>query len=267
MVEALDLELPGGEHHRVVLRRLGAAEWKQHDPEVMIREYRILRALRGLDLPVPEPLLFDRGELFGSPALVMEWVDGTTGLPDRERSSAVEQMAHFLAALHAVDTTALADLPRREDPVSGALKYLADSAPAELRALLEARGPLGEPFQPSLLHGDFWPGNILWREHRIAAVLDWEDAALGDPLSDLATARLELLHGAGAESAEAFTRHYVAASGIRPDPDRLAVWELYVAFAVLATVAHWGLEPAHEQRVREGAERSAAEATRHLLRR
>jgi aminoglycoside phosphotransferase (APT) family kinase protein len=36
----------------------------------------------------------------------------------------------------------------------------------------------------SLLHGDYWPDNTLWRDGRLVCVIDWEDAALGDPLAD-----------------------------------------------------------------------------------
>jgi aminoglycoside phosphotransferase (APT) family kinase protein len=32
-----------------------------------------------------------------------------------------------------------------------------------------------------LLHGDYWPGNILWRDGTIEAVVDWEEAQFGDP--------------------------------------------------------------------------------------
>jgi aminoglycoside phosphotransferase (APT) family kinase protein len=39
-----------------------------------------------------------------------------------------------------------------------------------------------------LLHGDFWPGNALWRDGALVAILDWEDAAIGDPLADVANA-------------------------------------------------------------------------------
>jgi aminoglycoside phosphotransferase (APT) family kinase protein len=45
---------------------------------------------------------------------------------------------------------------------------------------------------PALLHGDFWPGNLLWLDGRRSGVLDWEDAALGAPVSDVACCRAEL---------------------------------------------------------------------------
>src|SRR5690606_20855011 len=84
------------------------------------------------------------------------------------------------------------------------------------RAALETeriRDALGRaaPPQPgaaALLHGDYWPGNVLWRAGRLAAVIDWEDAALGDPLADLAISRLDLLWIFGPEAMRAFTDRY-----------------------------------------------------------
>jgi aminoglycoside 2''-phosphotransferase len=42
-------------------------------------------------------------------------------------------------------------------------------------------------YRPVLIHGDLWPSHILWspRSHRPVAVIDWEDARLGDPAADL----------------------------------------------------------------------------------
>ncbi len=34
--------------------------------------------------------------------------------------------------------------------------------------------------QAVLLHGDFWPGNTLWRNGSLLAVIDWEQPAAGD---------------------------------------------------------------------------------------
>jgi aminoglycoside phosphotransferase (APT) family kinase protein len=78
-----------------------------------------------------------------------------------------------------------------------------------------------------VLHGDFWPGNILWRGDELVAVIDWEDAAVGDPLSDIACCRVELACAYGEAAMEAFTRHYLRARDGAVAPERLALWELY----------------------------------------
>jgi aminoglycoside phosphotransferase (APT) family kinase protein len=40
--------------------------------------------------------------------------------------------------------------------------------------------------RPCLIHGDLWYGNLLMRQGRLSGVLDWEFAAIGDPLVDYA---------------------------------------------------------------------------------
>src|SRR5690606_35476476 len=93
------------------------------------------------------------------------------------------------------------------------------------------------------LHGDFWPGNVLWHEDAIAAVIDWEDAAVGDPLSDLAGSRVELACAYGEDGAESFTTHYERARGIAVDRGSLALWEVLACSAALSSLDQWGLEP------------------------
>jgi aminoglycoside phosphotransferase (APT) family kinase protein len=115
-----------------------------------------------------------------------------------------------------------------------------------------------------VLHGDYWPGNVLWQQGRLAAVIDWEDTCLGDPLADLATARVELLCQYGVEAMERFTSGYLDAAGSRC-LDSLPLWELYVSASALSSMGEWGLEPAdeaHRRRLTEGFFERAADELR-----
>ena len=46
------------------------------------------------------------------------------------------------------------------------------------------------PFEPTLRHGDFGSGNILYnqRDHSISGIIDFSSAGLGDPAIDIAAA-------------------------------------------------------------------------------
>jgi aminoglycoside phosphotransferase (APT) family kinase protein len=99
------------------------------------------------------------------------------------------------------------------------------------------------------LHGDVWPGNLLWRRGRLQAVIDWEDAAIGDPLADLANARLELFIAQGEDAMAALTRHYLALSEI--DAAALPLWDLWAALRPIAGLPGWGLAPEVERRLQE----------------
>ena len=81
-----------------------------------------------------------------------------------------------------------------------------------------------------LLHGDYWPGNTLWQRGTLVCVIDWEDAVLGDPLADVANARMELTMAFGPTAAADFTDQYRA---LVPALDLTALphWDLYAALA------------------------------------
>ena len=64
-----------------------------------------------------------------------------------------------------------------------------------LRNHLRTLFPLKKVNESTLLHGDFWSGNLIWRHGRLTRVIDWEDAEIGDPLSDLSITRLDMLWG------------------------------------------------------------------------
>ena len=112
---------------------------------------------------------------------------------------------------------------------------------------------------PKLLHGDFWPENILWKNYSVAAILDWEDAAIGDPLCDVAACRVELRYKLGREVMDQFTTEYQKHHPV--DPHRLAVWQVYVAAAAQHFMGQWRLEESLEAHMRGEALASMREAS------
>jgi aminoglycoside phosphotransferase (APT) family kinase protein len=189
---------------RWVLRRppLGHVLATAHD---MAREYRVIRALRETDVPVPGTLLLcEDEEVLGAPFYVMEQVEGvpyrTAGElsalgPQRVRGL-VLALPDTLCALHAVDPAqvGLADFGRPEGFLERQLrrwgKQLEASRNRELADIDELHAELGrqrpESPQATIVHGDFRLDNVLTGpDDRITAVLDWEMSTLGDPLTDL----------------------------------------------------------------------------------
>jgi aminoglycoside phosphotransferase (APT) family kinase protein len=190
----------------IVLRRppLGHVLPTAHD---MSREFRVHAALTGTAVPVARPLAFcEDADVIGAPFYVMEYVQGsvirtrqdTTGLTPEQGRDLSEALADMLAAIHGVDVaaTGLASLGRG----SGYLKRQLDrwqrqwdlSATGEVPgyADLVARltSALPAEGETTLVHGDYRLDNVLVQlapRPRIAAVVDWEMATLGDPLADL----------------------------------------------------------------------------------
>ena len=196
-------------HRRFVLRRppLGHVLATAHD---MGREYRVLSALHGTEVPVPEPLASctDAG-VTGAPFYVMEFVDGivvrrrddAAALPADGRRMLVDASMDVLADLHGVDPTAvgLADFGRPEGfmprQVHRWARQLEASRSRDLPGVDELRAGLEASVPPdgdgTIVHGDYRLDNLVVAgpgepdAYAVRAVLDWEMAALGDPLADL----------------------------------------------------------------------------------
>jgi len=202
-VYRLDVVLANGGTASLVLRVHGASH-SGHSAEI---EYLLLQALYRRGVPVPEPLLVDAsGYLLADPFLVMSFVDGTSSVPVAREGRYIDVMAAVLAQIHALPTAGLPALPTRSDPLPEVLDYLPDGAEwEELRAHLRSLTDTAYGEAPKLLHGDFWPENLLWKNGSVEAILDWEDSALGDPLSDVACCRLELRYKLGPAAMQRFT--------------------------------------------------------------
>jgi aminoglycoside phosphotransferase (APT) family kinase protein len=192
--------------HCWVLRR--PARVPQVPPENMLREFRVLRALEGTPVPHPKPLLVcDDPRVIGAFFYLMERIEGfAPRLPlpppfDTEvaaRRGLGTELVDALAALARVDWRAAGleglgrpegYLERQVDRWLGQLeRYRTRELPGlDLVAgwLREARPEMGEP---GLLHGDFQLANAIFHHGapaRLAALVDWEQSTIGDPLVDL----------------------------------------------------------------------------------
>jgi aminoglycoside phosphotransferase (APT) family kinase protein len=89
----------------------------------------------------------------------------------------------------------------------------------------------------ALVHGDYWPGNTLWRYGRLTGVVDFEQVGAGNPAQDVATCRQDLTFLFGPHAAEGFVRAYEAASGRQIDD--LCFWDLQAAAWSLPEVEQW----------------------------
>ena len=172
------------------------------------REFRVMAALRGSDVPVPQVyhLATDEASPTGRAFYVMEHIKGRVfrdpALPDLskpDRTAAFGAMNAALAALHAVDVekAGLADygkagnyFARQTDRWTR--QYLAsvlepDKGMLAIIDWLNAHMPPDDR-RVALVHGDWRHDNFIFALDRpeIVAVLDWELSTLGHPFADLA---------------------------------------------------------------------------------
>lgn len=170
------------------------------------REFRIMRALAGTHVPVPNCLaLCEDPEVIGSAFFVMEYVEGRilhdptlAALPRAAREPVYAEMNRVIAKLHSLDPNALGvgDYGRAGGYIQRQVQrwtnqYRAsqtEDIPAMERLIewLPLHIPPGD--ETRIVHGDFRLDNLIFdsREPRILAVLDWELSTLGHPLADFA---------------------------------------------------------------------------------
>jgi aminoglycoside phosphotransferase (APT) family kinase protein len=193
------------DNRRLVLRKQPPGELLP-SAHAIDREYRVISALTGTDVPVPPALLFcaDR-TVVGTPFYLMERVDGRVfhdctlpGVSRGDRRAMYQSMARTLAALHNVDFAAagLGDFGKPGNYFARQIKRWSqqwrlsrtreDPNIERLAAWLPEHIPADDTV--SLVHGDYRIGNLMFHpvEPRVVALLDWELSTLGHPLADVA---------------------------------------------------------------------------------
>jgi aminoglycoside phosphotransferase (APT) family kinase protein len=172
----------------------------------MRREYTVLKALHSTAIPVPRVIeCCDDANVIGAPFYLMQYSPGVAfrraeqliALGSARTELICERMVDTLVALHSIAPVdvGLADFGRPAGflgrQVARWKKQLDASRSRdlpgidELYAMLTARVP--SESNASILHGDYRLDNLLFDERdAITAVLDWEMATLGEPLTDVA---------------------------------------------------------------------------------
>lgn len=161
--------------HDYALRVLDEYRQRQAEKEVLV-----FRALAGTEIPGPEVIAADVES--ARPSYLMDWVDGRTlaeALLDPATDDAVRRrlMIDFGRLHRLINEQSGLELPTHGPD------WIAHRTPdAELGRRLAEQGAGVR----RLLHLDYHPLNVLVRDDRIIAVLDWANATLGDPRLDRA---------------------------------------------------------------------------------
>ena len=240
----VEVELDDGSTRQLVVRAAPDERWSIP----IAVEYRLIETLWARGVAVPKPLLLDDSGVVSELAyMVLDYVEGEPDVSSDDGVATARKLADTMVAIHAIDGAdpAFADIPRREASVERVLESgygTIDDSIGEGRILevLRAHWPPSAPDRLSVLHSDLWLGNVLWRGSEIVAVIDWENAHVGDPVADLAATRLECAWAFGRDGRDALTERYVARTGV--DLDQLALWDLVAARRPAGEVSVWATD-------------------------
>lgn len=178
----------------------------------------IMRCLHNRGFPAPNVILYESNEdILGSEFYLMDYINGEApsdnppyhmdpeGMVGKavkeDRRKIWTEWIHYLNQIHILDVndlglTALESKYGKNDPIDIDIEYYQDFlnwgmdgednplCDDVLNWLRENKPKKNNPL--SLCWGDSRPGNILYENFKATALLDWEMASYGDPISDVA---------------------------------------------------------------------------------
>ncbi len=212
--------ISGGASNEIFEVSRGGHRWALRRPprrvppgrnETMMREYRILAALDGTDVPHARAAgACDDPEVLGAAFYLMDFVDGWSPISEPEwpepfysdldaRAGLAYELVEAIARLSRVDWRArgLQGLGRpdgfHERQVDRWYAHLERFKFRDIPGLDVAgdwlRGRKPRSYEPGIMHGDYQFANVMFHHGapaRMAAIVDWEMGTVGDPLLDLA---------------------------------------------------------------------------------
>jgi aminoglycoside phosphotransferase (APT) family kinase protein len=195
-------------------------------------------------------LLDESGDILGSPGIVVSFVPGHLKMGAiSDPMDWARKLAHTLVKIHSI--------PCGEEEQSFLLKGNAEATwflnsehpPAymqeyhggtEVWQILYDQFPKIQVVPPVLLHIDYWSGNILWDENEISAVIDWEEAAYGDPAVDVGYALMNMMLMGLPNVADEFLQTYESETG--KTLQNLGFWELAAAVRPMTDPQDWRID-------------------------
>lgn len=192
--------------------------WQLPDPYKRDRVWAVLRRLRLESYPAPHVIA--RGTLENAGFLIWHTQDHHNWHAENAPSlNLLPQLAELLAHLHQIDPSPLNDEPLYQATIAGSLvrmllwsREIADPDLKPMIRRLKATLTTIEPWQHRLIHGDPHLGNVQTHNGKIVTLLNWENAAIGDPRWDVMTAA-HAIRQSNLKQADRFVNRYETFTG------------------------------------------------------
>lgn len=181
-----------------MLIRMPSAEC--YAEKIAQEQYWLPKLAPFLPLAIPTPIAMGRpSKEYPWQWSIYKWIEGQSalyGLPN-DRCEVAKDLAHFLKSFHSIDTTG-GLLPGAHNFYRGGSLHVYDAQTREAITLLKEKintslateiweKALVTSWQhkPVWVHGDLAAGNLLIKDGKLTAVIDFGGLAIGDPACDL----------------------------------------------------------------------------------
>lgn len=228
---------------RLVLRRYG--EWsRDREVDVAARETRALELMQRANIPAPAPIWVDSEGVFDEQAILISFVEGEADLTPANPFDWAEKLAAVLNRIHEIHLEdddidlfppgAGEDIAKIQENPEMVLEHPLGEDLLRRRVLLASRDVEADLV---FSHTDFWPGNTLWSDGNLAAVVDWESPAMGDREMDVAYCSLDIRYLGMDRVADHFVKSYRELS--ESTLPNLSHWEAVALCRPMPDIAQW----------------------------
>jgi homoserine kinase type II len=166
------------------------------------RELDLLLFLRKLGFPCPQPVADRKGRYYrefgGKCASLYRWIDGRVITVERLTNERLEQVGRLLAELHMLGKQYKKGIENRfsYDRIAEIYRSSRDRLPPYFKRIVRTLDDevdylhhyLDTKLPRGIIHGDLFHDNLVFKGDKLVAILDFEAAARGRYVFDLATA-------------------------------------------------------------------------------
>lgn len=167
------------------------------------------------------------------PTSLVSWLDGRADITPTNPEEWARELGRALAAVHAVPAERLAELPSVFDRSGDSQEILGGPLAAEVRA----RWSQVVASPEVLTHGDYWSGNVVWRDGRLTGIVDWSGGSRDPRGYDLGWCRLDLVLLFDEQVADDFLAAYEAEAD--QAVDKIHLWDYWAAARSDDAVRSW----------------------------
>jgi aminoglycoside phosphotransferase (APT) family kinase protein len=217
-VHILELER-GASTNQVVMRTYVRSGLVAEEPDIAEREARVLEFLATSDIPAPRLLGLDAtGAEAGVPAVLMTRLFGSVDWWTNDFDRFVGELADLAVAIHSVEPPEQGSLIAFEKYEQSA--YVPPPWATKPRVwerafeIFDGPAPAGREL---FIQRDFHPGNVLFSDHVVTGVVDWQAACTGPASVDIGHCRTNL-YRFSLDIADRFKTAWEHSSGQTFDP-------------------------------------------------